>query len=199
MGFFDSLASFEEKLKPPEFKKGGALEHAKGGFAPVSGVKGVGAKMFGTTPITFAWSKLGTTSKVLIGAGAGATAYAGYDWLFGGKKAVPQKQDLQQALQPIQITKTYSPVTTTTITTTNANTYQIQSDSPGAYQAFDKKDAISSSPAVGVSPSWAIQPSQAASQSAEQKQESGTDFLKIAAVLGIAYLGASYLGRKKRK
>jgi hypothetical protein len=188
----DALAAIKKKPLPVV---GGSL-----------GWSGVARNMFGTgakaiipvsAPASSFWGSLGTTGKVLVGAGAGAGAYGIYDWFFGGKKAVPQKQELQQNLQPIQITKTYSPVTTSTLTNTYANTYQIQEGSPGAYQAFDKKDVVSTTPSIGVSPSWAIAPSQAASQSAEQKQAQGTDMIMLAAIAAVGIIGYGYFSKPK--
>lgn len=156
-------------------------------------IGGVGTRMFGVagggvglskTVVNLPWK------PIAIGGGG---LLAGYT-LFG-KKGTDQTQALTQQQQPIQITKTYSPVTTTTTSTTFSPSYMTISDSP--YASMKKADVISSEPSVGVSPTWAISPGQTASQAAEQGQSEGTDMIMLAAVAAVGLVAYGYVSKPK--
>ena len=144
-----------------------------------------------TGGVSTAWNAIGTTGKVLVGAGAGY----GIASIFGGGKKSEQKQELGQTQQPIQITKTIAPVTTTTNTYTNAPTSMYQIDSPYATQK--KADVLTSEPQVGVSPSYNLSPSQAASQAAEQGQTAGTDMVTLAIIAAVGLVAYGYVSKRK--
>ena len=147
------------------------------------------------------WSGLSTTGKVLVGAGAGATGYAAYDWLFGSKKqATSQQQQASQKTVSNQFTYSPQSSTQTTITSqiTNAQSYQYVIDSP--YASISKKDAISGQAGPvnpNQTPSQTITPAQTITPEQAQGQAQGTDFTTIAVIAAVGLVAYGYTTRGK--
>ncbi len=182
-----NINSIETFLNPPSSKK------VSTGIVPIGSM----AKSV--------WGGLGTTGKVLVGAGAGAGAYATYNWLFGSKKeSAPQEQKMIQQQQPI-----ITPVITQTpiiIQPSDQRSWQydcstqtnIISDSPGA--RIDSKKSMSIEPSAAWStPFSATQPlevdlKQEGSQSASQ----GTDFTTIAIIAAVGLVAYGFVNKEKK-
>ena len=153
------------------------------------------------------WRGLGTTGKVLVGAGAGAGAYAAYDWLFGSKKQpmAPQTQVLDQ--KPVQETTTnlnynYDARQYTQNTTNLDNrSWMNIINSPGA--TMTKKDTVAASatatPSITTPFSFTSIPTQDTSADQGQSQSSGIDWATIAAIAGVALVAYGYTSRKGSK
>jgi hypothetical protein len=170
-------------------------------------VGGVG--LYGSGVAKSIWSGLGTTGKVLVGAGAGATGYAAYDWLFGGKKQpmAPQTQAFDQ--KPVQQTTTNLNYTydarQDVQNTTNLDNRSWMNiiDSPNA--SMTKKDSIAATatatPSISTPFSFSSIPTQDTSGEQGQSQSSGTDWATIAAIAGVALIayGMTSGGKKHGK
>lgn len=153
------------------------------------------------------WKGLGTTGKVLVGAGAGAGAYATYDWLFGGKKQpmAPQTQVLDQ--KPVQQTNNnlnYAYDARQYIqNTTNLDNRSWMNiiNSPNA--SMTKKDTAAASatatPSITTPFSFSNSPTQETSGEQGQSQASGMDWATIAAIAGVALVAYGYTSRKGSK
>jgi Flp pilus assembly pilin Flp len=157
------------------------------------------------------WSGLGTTGKVLVGAGVGATGYAAYDWLFGGsKKTAPQEQQQQQEQTQKQQIPTnieykynYSP---TDIVNNTWNDYSRQHISNSPNSGISKKDSFTANTPINQNPvtpfSFAVTPSQDQAQQAKQDQAQGTDFTTIAVIAAVGLVAYGYTTsccKRKRK
>lgn len=150
------------------------------------------------------WNALGTTGKVLVGAGAGATGYAAYDWLFGSKKQpmAPQTQVLDQ--KPVQETTNnlnYNYDARQYIqNTTNLDNRSWMNiiNSPNA--SMTKKDTVAASatatPSITTPFSFSAIPTQDTSADQGQSQASGMDWATIAAIAGVALVAYGYTSRK---
>lgn len=161
----------------------------QGGFAPAVGA---------------AWNALGTTGKVLVGAGVGAGGYAAYDWLFGSKKQpmAPQTEVLDQ--KPVQQTTTnlnYNmDARQWTQNTTNQDNRSWMNiiNSPNA--SMTKKDVATASataiPSITTPFSFSVIPTQETSAEQAQSQASGIDWATIAAIAGVALVAYGYTSRK---
>ena len=162
-------------------------------------ISGVG--MIGMGTATSVWNGLSTTGKVMVGAGAGAGAYAGYNWLFG-KKAAPQEQKLQQQQNPIQNAPIAPDLRIVPTSVSNqydySQNYNINSNSPGAGISAEKKMSPSIIQDTNPSIPFYVSPSQATSQEAKQGQSSGTDMTTLAVIAAVAILGAGYLSGRKQ-
>jgi hypothetical protein len=182
------------------------------GNAPAEGVDMlkktiVGGQIVGSGAVTSLWSGLGTTGKVLVGAGAGAGAYAAYDWLFGNKKQpmAPQTQVLDQ--KPVQQTTTnlnynYDARQYIQNTTNQDNrSWMNIINSPGA--SMTKKDSMAASatatPSITTPFSFTSIPKQDTSADQGQSQTSGIDWATIAAIAGVALVAYGYTSRKGSK
>lgn len=153
------------------------------------------------------WRGLGTTGKVLVGAGAGAGAYATYDWLFGGKKQpmAPQTQVLDQ--KPVQQTNNnlnyaYDARQYINNTTNQDNrSWMNIIDSPNA--SMTKKDTMAASatatPSITTPFSFSNSPTQETSGEQGQSQASGMDWATIAAIAVVALVAYGYTSRKGSK
>ncbi|CAG0996961.1 hypothetical protein METP3_03028 [Methanosarcinales archaeon] len=153
------------------------------------------------------WNALGTTGKVLVGAGAGAGAYAAYDWLFGSKKQpmAPQTQVLDQ--KPVQKTTNNLNYNLDARQYIQNTTYQDNRswmniiNSPNA--SMTKKDTLAASatatPTITTPFSFSSIPTQETSGEQKQSQASGIDWATIAAIAGVALVAYGYTSRKGSK
>lgn len=165
-------------------------------ITPMGGVIASGAST--------AWNALGTTGKVLVGAGAGAGAYAAYDWLFGSKKQpmAPQTQVLDQ--KPVQQTTNnldYAYDARQYIqNTTNLDNRSWMSISNSPNASMTKKDTVAASatatPSITTPFSFSATPTQEISADQGQSQASGMDWTTIAAIAGVALVTYGYTSRK---
>lgn len=170
-------------------------------------VGGVG--LYGSGVAKSIWGGLGTTGKVLVGAGVGATGYAAYDWLFGGSKksTAPQEQQQQQEQKqtqqiPTNIDYTYNYSPTDIVNNTwNDYSKQIISDSPNS--GISKKDSFAANTPINQNPvtpfSFAVTPSQDQAQQQKQDQAQGTDFTTIAVIAAVGLVAYGYTTRGKGK
>lgn len=155
------------------------------------------------------WRGLGTTGKVGVGIIGGASGYAAYDWLFGGKKQpmAPQTQAFDQ--KPVQQTTTnlnytYDARQDIQNTTNQDNrSWMNIIDSPNA--SMTKKDSLAASatatPSITTPFSFSSIPTQETSGEQGQSQSSGTDWATIAAIAGVALVayGMTSGGKKHGK
>lgn len=197
MTFLDDAWNFgsnKKKVGQPGQPTGAQLT-AQAGKNMIGGLQYVPVMVGGIGYAGTAWNALGTTGKVVLGAGAGLLAGG---FLFGSKK-----QEQSQAFgpqNPVQNTntKTISNQITNTYQITNAQSYMIQSNSP--YSSMKKADNIGGQ-AGPVSPSLTPQvsvvPQNSASQSGQQGQ--GTDWATLAAIAGVALVAYGYTSRKGAK
>ncbi len=157
--------------------------------------------------VASAWNALGTTGKVLVGAGAGAGVYAAYDWLFGSKKQpmAPQKEVLEQ--KPVQQTTTNLNYNydarqfTQNITNQDNRSWMNIINSPNA--SMTKKDTsaatATATPSITTPFSFSVIPTQDTSAEQSQSQASGIDWATIAAIAGVALVAYGYTSRKESK
>lgn len=210
MGFFDIKYQDYFGLKLPYVTALSGREKADAsGYIDVSKKNIIGGQIVGVGAAKSIWSGLGTTGKVLVGAGAGATGYAAYDWLFGGKKQpmAPQTQAFDQ--KPVQQTTTnlnYAYDSRQYIqNTTNMDNRSWMNiiDSPNS--SMTKKDSIAASatatPSISTPFSFSSIPTQDTSGEQGQSQSSGTDWATIAAIAGVALIayGMTSGGKKHGK
>lgn len=187
------------------------------GNAPAEGVDItkktiIGGQIVGVGAVKSLWSGLGTTGKVGVGIIGGAGGYATYDWLFGGtKKQAAVTGGNDNSFRPaITNTKTYSPVITTTNTTTNNvnNQYDFSDNRivvNGNNNQIETKKAMSATatatvtPKIDVTPKWNISPSSDSSGGGGGDAAAGMDWATIAAIAGVALVAYGYTSRKGSK
>ena len=185
--FQDIFSDFKAELTGKKTIMQKQIPNLQTGFAPTIGG---------------AWRGLGTTGKVLVGAGAGAVGYGAYDWMFGGKKSAPIKQDMPLSQAPV-----ITPVITQTpvvLQPSDQRSWQydystqtnIISESPGA--RIDSKKSMGISPTAAWStPFSATQPLEVVlKQEGTQSATQGTDMIKLAAIAAIGLVAFGYVSKR---